>query len=243
MTLSATKLFSKNWLAQASYTYSVLRGNYSGPFYPEYGQLDPGITAEYDLASLMGNKTGYLPGDQTHQVKLYGAYNWVFGPRISTTVSAGYTGLSGTPVSALGAHPDYGSGSSFIIPRGQAGRTPFTHAVDVGAALNYVIRAPYAVNFRVDVFNLFNTQEILEIDQNYTFDTVTPVSGIDCDSRDSAGSSDPIASLQRDCPGLAFLKTVDGLPVTTNPNFGKADKGLNTFQLPLSMRFSLALQF
>jgi hypothetical protein len=245
ITLSATKLFSKNWLAQVAYTYSALRGNYSGPFFPEYGggQLDPGITAEYDLASLMGNKTGYLPGDQTHQVKLYGAYNWNFGPRMSAMASAAYTGLSGTPVSALGAHPDYGQGLAFIVPRGQAGRTPFTNTVDVGAGLNYVVRAPYAVNFRVDVFNVFNSEEVQQIDPNYTFDSVTPAAGIDCDGRNAVSKSNPIQAIQADCPGLAYLKSVDGHPVTINPNFGKQDTGLNALQVPISMRFTLALQF
>jgi len=243
VTLSATKLFSKGWLAQVSYTYSALRGNYSGPFYPEYGQLDPGITAEYDLASLMANKKGFLPGDQTHQVKLYGAYNWTFGPRLSAAASAAYTGLSGTPVSALGAQTDYGSSSSFIIPRGQAGRTSFTNTVDVGGQINYVIKAPYAVNFRVDVFNVFNSQEIQQIDEDYTFDNVTPIPGLDCSSRNSAGKSNPIAAIQADCPGLTYLKTTDGRPVTVNPNFGKAGKGINALQVPISMRFSLALQF
>jgi hypothetical protein len=245
VTFSATKLFSKNWLAAAAYTYSALRGNYSGPFFPEYGggQLDPGITAEYDLASLMANKTGFLPGDQTHQVKLYGAYNWNFGPRLSAMASAAYTGLSGTPVSALGAHPDYGQGLAFIVPRGQAGRTPFTNTVDVGAGVNYVIRAPYAVNFRVDVFNLFNSEEVQQIDPNYTFDSVTPMGGSGCDSRDAVNQSNPIAAIQADCPGLTHLKSIDGHAVTINPNFGKQDTGLNALQVPISMRFTLALQF
>ncbi|MFT3913840.1 MAG: carboxypeptidase regulatory-like domain-containing protein [Anaeromyxobacteraceae bacterium] len=69
-TLKVTKNFSQNWLAQASYTYSSLTGNVAGVFDPVTGQLDPGINAEYDLATLMANKTGRLPGDRPHVFKL-----------------------------------------------------------------------------------------------------------------------------------------------------------------------------
>jgi hypothetical protein len=239
VTLRVQKLFSRNWLAQASYTYSVLRGNYSGPYYPEYGQLDPGITGEYDLASLMGNKQGLLPGDSTHQLKLYGAYVWTLGPRFSVTGSASYEGFSGNPVSALGSHFLYGSGSSFIVPRGQVGRTPFLHNVNVGGGMEYVIKAPYAVNFRVDLFNVFNDKTELAVDENYTFDEVTPIQGLRCDGTNHVDTGDPAASLQAECPELEFLKTVDGRPVSVNENFGK---GI-TFKAPFSMRLSLALTF
>ncbi|WP_242355297.1 TonB-dependent receptor [Anaeromyxobacter sp. SG64] len=243
VTFKATKQFSNSWLAQASYTYSSLRGNYSGPYYPEYGQLDPGITAAYDLASLMANTTGYLPGDTTHQVKLFGAYTYSFSPRLSATASGAYNGISGTPVSAMGAHPEYGSSSAFIIPRGQAGRTPFVNTVDVGAGIGYTVKPPYALNFRVDVFNVFNAQETLEYDQDYTFDTVTPMNGLNCDSKNSIGKSDPIGAIQKDCPGLAYLKSVDGRPVTVNPNFGRPSRATTAYQLPISLRLGVALSF
>jgi hypothetical protein len=242
-TLKATKNFSKNWLAQASYTYSYLRGNYPGPYRPEDGQLDPGITSEYDLASLMANKEGYLPGDQPHQIKLYGAYNFPITTKFNVTASAAYTGASGTPVNALGAHPDYGPGQAFIIPRGMGGRTPFQHTVDLGGMLEYVIRAPYALNFRVDLFNALNRKAIFEPDEDYTFDDVAPINGISCDSKDSVGKANPGDALRADCPDLAYLRTTDGRPVTVNPNWGKAARSATAFQTPLSLRLSLAFTF
>ena len=45
MTWHFSRAFQKNWLAQASYTLSWLRGNYSGLFRPETGQLDPNINS------------------------------------------------------------------------------------------------------------------------------------------------------------------------------------------------------
>jgi hypothetical protein len=241
LTFKVTKLFSRNWLASASYTYSVLRGNYPGPFRPESGQLDPGITSEYDLATLMANRTGYLPGDQTHAIKLYGAYSWSLSPRLNLIASGAYTGTSGSPTSVLGAHPDYGPSEAFVIPRGQGGRTPFVNAVDLGGGVEYTIRPPFAVNFRVDVFNVFNSQEVLNYDEDYTFDSIAPVN-VSCDGS-YAGKPNPGQELRNACPDVAFLKTVDGRPVTPNPNWGKAGRATTALQTPLSLRLSLALSF
>jgi hypothetical protein len=219
-----------------------LRGNYPGPFRPESGQLDPGITSEYDLASLMANRTGFLPGDVPHQIKLFGAYNFPLTTKFNVTTSMVYNGASGTPVNALGGHPIYGPSEAFMIPRGMGGRTPFLNTFDVGAAAEYVIRAPYAINFRVDLFNVLNRQAIREIDEDYTFDDVAPIP-VSCDSRNSAGKANPVAALQADCPDLAYLRTIDGRPVTVNPNWGKAARTTTAFQNPLSLRLSLALTF
>ncbi len=243
LTLKVTKAFSRNWLAQASYTFSYLRGNYSGPFRPEDGQLDPGITAEYDLASLMANKKGYLPQDIAHQLKLFGAYVWNLSPGLNVRASGAYRGLSGTPVNALGGHPLYGSSQSFIIPRGSGGRTPFLHQVDLGGGVEYVISAPYAIKFGIDIFNVFSSQTVVLQDEDYTFDVVTPIANAHCKNRDSTSKANPIPALQADCPDLAYLKTVDGRPVTTNPNWGKAQRLTAAYQVPFSMRLSLALTF
>src|SRR5262249_17319900 len=63
LTLYFGKLFSRGWLAQASYTLSWLRGNYGGLFRAEDLQLDPHQTSDFDLRSLLVNRDGPLPGD------------------------------------------------------------------------------------------------------------------------------------------------------------------------------------
>ncbi len=55
--------------------------------------------------------------------------------------------------------------------------------------------------------------------------------------------SNPITAIQADCPDLAYLKTVDGRPITVNDNFGKPQLGSTSFQSPFSMRIGLALSF
>src|SRR4030095_10275749 len=46
------KSFSSSWLAQLSYTWSKLRGNHSGFFAPETGDLLPGHEANFDIMNL-----------------------------------------------------------------------------------------------------------------------------------------------------------------------------------------------
>jgi hypothetical protein len=243
VTLKVMKNFSNNWLAQASYTYSQLRGNYAGVFRVEDGQLDPGITSEYDLATLMANRSGFLPGDAPHQLKLFGAYTWNFGPRMNLTASGAYTGTSGTPVNALGRHPLYGNGQAFIVQRGMAGRTPFVNRVDLGGRFAYTITPPYAINLSLDVFNVLNSEEIVNIDENYTFDAVQPIVGAQCSNKDAASSSNPAGALAADCPQIGYLRTTDGRPVTVNPNFGKAEAVSTAYQTPLYFRVGVGLSF
>jgi hypothetical protein len=229
---------------QASYTYSVLRGNYPGLFRPENDQLDPNLTSEYDLPTLMTNKNGLLPGDMTHQFKLFAAYNFTITPRFNVTTGASFRVRSGTPVSALGAHPIYGASEAFIIPRGMAGRTDSVTKVDLKGQLEYVIRAPYAVRVSVDLFNVLNSEETVIMDQVYTNDFVQPIVGMDCGNRDAVNQGgDPIANLQADCPGLTYLKTIDGLPATPNTNFGKPAAVLGAFSAPFSARIGVGLTF
>ena len=242
-TVFARKSFSKGWLAQAAYTYSKLRGNLPGVFRPETGQLDPGVTSQYDLASLMANTQGLLPGDQTHAIKLYGAYTVAFSPRFNATAGAAYTGASGNPVSALGSHPIYGDTEAYVLPRGMAGRTDWLHQVDLRGALEYVIRAPYAIKFSVDVYNVLNSQNIVYADESYTFDTVQPAAGINCSGTTAPQAKVPWQRLQQDCPDLKYLKTVDGRNVQVNKNWGRALPGVTSYQVPISMRLGVALSF
>lgn len=237
-TFEMRKSFSSSWLTQVSYTYSSLRGNYAGNIRPETGQLNPNINSDFDLASLLTNREGPLPGDVPHQFKLFGARVFKMTSALSLTAGAALTARSGVPISFLGAHPIYGSGEAFILPRGTAGRTPFVTKLDLRGQLEYTIRAPYTVRATVDVFNVLNSQETLSMDQNYTFDSVQAIPG-SCRSFNSVDSSNPVATAQANCPDLKYLTTTDGRPATVNKNFGRA----TSYQAPLSVRFGLAMSF
>jgi hypothetical protein len=238
-TFSVKKNFSNKWLGQASYTYSSLRGNYPGFFRPETGQLDPGITSMFDLAGLLANQTGPLPGDQPHSLKLYGSYIFDFGPSLGANLGTALRVTSGTPVNYLIAHPDYGPGEGYGLPRGSAGRTPAVTNLDLKGGVTYTITPPYKVQFTVDVFNILNNQAAVSVDENWTLNSAQPIVNGQCSKRNAASSSNPIAAALADCPDLQFMKSTSGRSVTINSNFAKP----TAYQAPLSVRFGLELSF
>ena len=100
------------------------------------------------------------------------------------------------------------------------GRLPWLWQVNVRAATTYRLGGPYAVTLSLDIFNLTNNRAATEVNENYTFDLVSPIVG---------GSV-------RD---LRNLTTVAGVPVTVNSSYGKP----TAYQLPLSGRLGARLSF
>ncbi|WNG15874.1 TonB-dependent receptor domain-containing protein [Cystobacter fuscus] len=225
VTLFFQKNFADQWLAQASYTWSSLRGNYEGLFRSDTGQLDPNINSDFDLVSLLPNRSGPLPADRTHQLKVFGAREFALRPDLSLNLGASYRTSSGTPYSYLGAHESYEAGESFILPRGAAGRLPWSHRVDGRLALNYRLSRELTASFSVDVFNLFNFQAPVAYDQNYTYWAVLPIEN---------GQKADLATK---------LVGPDGQPLdldtSLNKNFGKP----TAYQSPRSVRFGARLSF
>lgn len=241
VTVYFNKSFSDLWLAQVSYTWSQLYGNYAGLFRPETGQLDPNINSDFDLISLLPNRTGALPGDRTHVIKVFGAKEFVLTGSMSINLGATWRSASGTPISYLGSHALYGSGEVFILPRGAAGRTPWTHGLDGRLAFTYRFTKDNAVQLSCDVFNIFNFSEAVLVDENYTFADVSPVS--------VASGANPqqaicVAGNDKNC--VSQLHAPGGSPgdgsVTAsdiNTNFKKP----TLYQSPRSVRFGLRVTF
>ncbi|HYO59237.1 TonB-dependent receptor [Archangium sp.] len=177
VTVFLNRTFSDGWLAQASYTWSRLEGNYPGLFRPENSQLDPNILSDFDLVSLLKNRSGLLPYDRTHAVKVFGAKEFNFSNNLSASIGLSYRGNSGTPISVIGAHPTYGPSEAFIINRGSYGRTPWIHNIDSNIGVNYRISKTNVVSLSVDVFNLFNFQGVTAVDQTFTNQAVLPIEG------------------------------------------------------------------
>lgn len=242
---TVNKLFSKKWLAQASYTWSSLRGNYPGLFRGENGQLDPNITSEYDLVSLLGNKNGPLNGNKTNQIKLAGSYNATLSPDVTLVPSGNVQIYSGIPVSAVAAHPIYGSGESYLLPRGVVGNLDWSWQIDVGAKVMWAISGPYTLQFSLDIFNVINAQAVQWVDMNYTFDYATPMQNAQCGNKTSATNKDPLSALNQACPDLPYARSTTDQRLTQNLNFGRpaANTGLSAYQSPISARFGVQLSF
>jgi hypothetical protein len=212
-----TKLFSYGWLAQASYTLSWLRGNYSGLFRPEDGQFDPHQSADFDLKDLYVNRSGPLPGDHRHFIKLFAARQIElpsgFGHVVPGIALRAY---SGEPTSALGSYGPYVD-NVYIAPRGSAERLPWTFSADLRLAYGFKLDAQRSLSLTVDVFNLFNFQGASARDERYTASDVRAVQG--------GGARD-----LTNADGSAFDPGTQ-----KNPNFGKA----TAYQPPRIFRFGL----
>lgn len=239
VTLSVNKLFSGRWLAQASYTWSSLRGNYSGLIRTDAGNVAPNLLTEFDLISMMGNRTGPLGGNRTNQIKAAGSYLLSVGEDVSLTPGFQLSAISGAPANAWGAHLYYGAVDAFLLPRGMAGDLPWQVSLDLSARVTWSISGPYAINFTLSVFNVLDSQAATNVDQSYTFDFIAPMQGAQCGSRSSISQKDPVAALLASCPDLAYARTIDGLRVTPNLNYGRP----TAFQTPVSARFGVALSF
>ena len=222
-----------------------MRGNYAGLFRTEDGQLDPNLSADYDLISLLGNGTGPLGLNRTHQIKAAGSYNATLSPDVSLVPALNFQGMSGVPQSAFAIQPIYGPAIANILPRGMAGNLDWTYQLDVGAKVIWAISGPYTLQFSLDIFNILNMQTTQWTDQTYTLDSANPMQGAQCSSKNSITQKNPIQALQADCPDLPYARTTDGRRVGVNLNYGQPASSTlyGAYQLPISARFGVQLSF
>jgi hypothetical protein len=171
------RAFRDNWQIYASYVYAQAKGNYEGLFVSGYEQLDPNITALYDLPSFLNNAQGKLRADKPAQIKVHSSYMFPFG----LTVSEGFYYSSGIPISALG--PDiengYGNGTIFLKPRGSEGRTPNYYNLDLHGdyALPLFRNTTTKLAAVVDIFNVTNAHKALEVNTDYIYQGIETSEG------------------------------------------------------------------
>jgi hypothetical protein len=223
-----TKTFADLWLAQLSYTVSYLRGNYAGLFRPETQQLDPNINSDFDLRSLLANRTGPLPGDHTHSIKLYGARDIELPSSMHLNVGGSFRARSGAPTDYLGSHPLYGPDEVFILPRGAGERLPWRYDVDAHLGYGVKLGKEQTLTISVDVFNLLNFQAPTGKDSRYTASDVLPIAN---------GTKASLPTL-KNTDGSPFVPT-DGTAANTNPNFGNT----TAYQEPRTFRFGIRTTF
>ncbi len=246
VSLFFTKNFSDKWLAQVSYTLSYLRGNIGGLYRSETGQLDPNANSDFDLKSLTVNRYGSLPGDSTHEIKVYAARDFPFnefvnGPNyMQLNLGLGYSGRTGGPTSFLGAHPIYGNSEVQVLPRGVGERLPYTHRFDGHVQYDLKLSKASALSIYMDIFNIFNFQEVTAVDEDYTFAEVTPL----VDAKPVKGADGKLGP--KICAGGKVapdcLQHPDGTAFDAsekNPNYGKPA----AYQSPRTFRFGAKVTF
>jgi len=178
--LTASQRPTKRSLVLASYTYSVNRGNYPGLFSPETGQLTPNLNSIYDLPDMLANRTGYIGLDRTHNFKTDAFYEFDVR-RAALTVGASFRALSGVPYTALGSSPHVGyrTGESYLLQAGTLHRSPLTSHLDLHLAVAYRLDKGTRLDGFVRLFNVFDQQDELSVDQNYTYEPANPIVGGD----------------------------------------------------------------
>ena len=186
---AVTLALEKNWdngsYLHASYTWSHSYGNYEGWVRSDNGQDDAGLTSLFDFVGLTEGGYGNLPNDRRHAVKVYGVYE--FYPGWQASLSASW--LDGRPRNAFGVHPTdpyaalYGSESFFMqgvaAPRDSLGRTKDVINFDLGLQFQKNIGS-HTMTFRVDAFNLFNSDTVVEVNEYADLETgaASPLFGL-----------------------------------------------------------------
>ncbi|MBU8896451.1 TonB-dependent receptor [Corallococcus sp. M34] len=236
VSLYYNKAFTGGWLAQASYTWSTLRGNYSGLFRADTGQLSPNLTRDFDLLSLTYNREGPLPGDRTHSIKVMAGREFELDRNTQFNLGAYYRTRSGAPLNYLGAHPRRSGSETFILPRGSAGRLPWVHDIDAVVGVARRLSGPYVLSASLEVFNLFNFQQYTSVDQTFTFTRVYAI-------EQGGKPEDLTACAHEETQGACkVISTSTNAPIGTsdiNPNF----KRPNEYQAPRVIRLSAKLSF
>jgi hypothetical protein len=173
-TYKALELFSdvtfEKFFLQASYTWAQSKGNTEGGVKSDIGQADTSVTQDFDYKELTVDTYGFLPNDRRHSLKVFGNYEfsdeWSMGANLLVQ--------SGRPINCFGVlrlpngslHP---YGASFMrcnnqpVPRGTAGRLPWTNSVD----LNIAYRPAFVkgLQFKLDIFNLLNNQKVTSVSE------------------------------------------------------------------------------
>ncbi|HEY5782740.1 MAG TPA: TonB-dependent receptor, partial [Lysobacter sp.] len=173
------RAWDDKWAFNATYVWSMSKGNYEGPVNSDTDFSDSGRTEAFDNPFVEIGGYGYLPNDHRHQIKLRGNYaisdNW--------TVGATLDARSGRPMSEYGAGNPFddneflthylcdgdadlcyepeGEGQWRLSRRGAYDRLPWTF--DVGASVAYsVTLGAVKLNAKFAVYNLFDEQRVIE---------------------------------------------------------------------------------
>jgi hypothetical protein len=225
-----TRRMSKNLYLQGSYTYSRTIGNYPGLVSYENGQIDPNISSQFDLIELLSNRYGALQTDRPHYIKLDGYYTFDLKKAGSLTVGARIRALSGVPRNVLAGHYLYGLNESYLLPRGEIGRTDFEHGIDLRLIYGRNLGHGMKLEIFTDLFNLYNRQGQAFTDDTYAYpsqdNNANPVVG---------GSYEDLLWVRRvDRNGVT-----KNLPLERNKNFGNTTQRYE----PLNLQFGMRLTF
>lgn len=176
--LSARKRFSNGWQFLASYLWNKLEGNYDGTFQNSTGQLDPNINSAFDYADFLINADGRLSSERQHQLKFDGSYQITSGTLDGLNAGFSTWWYSGLPLNAYGHSFLYANWEYYLVPRGSLGRGPKDWEANLHLSYPIKMSDRTRLNLVVDVFNLFNRQAAIQLDERYNLIADGPCAGI-----------------------------------------------------------------
>ena len=71
------------------------------------------------------------------------------------------------PEEALAGHYLYGPNESYLLPRGQLGRTDFDHGLDLHIGYGRMLNKNMKLEVIADIYNGYNRQGTFGVDDNY----------------------------------------------------------------------------
>jgi len=171
------RAWDDKWAFNATYVWSMSKGNYEGPVNSDTDFSDSGRTEAFDNPFVEIGGYGYLPNDHRHQIKLRGNYaitdNWVVGATLDAA--------SGRPMSEYGAGNPYDDneflthyicesdpslcytpeGQWRLSRRGAYDTLPWTYNLGLSVAYNTTL-GPVKLNAKFAVYNVLNEQTVIE---------------------------------------------------------------------------------
>lgn len=174
------KRFTNKYYFNANYTWSRLKGNYSGLASSlEFGRVSPNVSRLFDLPwqafDLNGTPIdGLLPTDRTHVFKMYGAYTADWNGSHSTELSGFTTASSGTPLTTVITL--YSLNPTIVNGLGDLGRTEMFTQTDFAIRHKYRFAEKYTVVAEMDFLNLFNEANVLTTQTLLTNDNLNGLS-------------------------------------------------------------------
>ena len=223
--LALNKRLSNRWSGRVSYLWSQLEGNYSGLSQSdENGRTSPNVGRAFDYPLMAFDQNGDpvygpLATDRTHQVKVFGTYDFSFG----TTVTAAWYGLSGIPKTREAAwNPSSGYPIQYL-GRESDGRTPFLNQLDLYAQHEIKLGDKNRLVLSVNVVNLLDS----DTETNY-FQTQL-----------ESGATVDVAETTILYQGSNFQQLIQQQGLVNDPRFLQAWD----FQAPRSIRLGARFSF
>lgn len=239
------KRFAKNYYFNANYTYSRLKGNYSGLASSlEFGRVSPNVSRLFDLPwqafTLNGEPVdGRLPTDRPHVFKFYGAYTANWGGNQSTEFSGFTTAASGTPLTSVVTL--YSLNPTIVDGLGDLGRTETFTQTDFAVRHKIRFAEKYTLVAEMDFINLFNEQNEL---QRQTTISPTNMSATNFLATGCSACTGEVAMIKQIFNGGIRDAVLNFINAPTRPDRRQTTFNLaNGFQTPREIRFGFRLIF